>query len=178
MDKTFIEQYQQKLYYFILKRVVDDQTANDILQEVLIKIYTKIDTLKEESSINKWIYQIARNQITDFFRAKKYDTLNEYNVAEEEEDKNEEHENASCLIPLIKGLPEIYKEVLMMHEINGLSQKQIAEQLSVSYSGIKSRVQRGRDLLKSNLKQCCNFKFDSYGNIIEYEQKKKNCERS
>ena len=67
-----------------------------------------------------------------------------------------------------------YNEALYFTEIKGFSQKELAEKLNISYSGAKSRVQRGRILLKNLLTECCTFHVDAYGTIIDYEKNQEN----
>ena len=76
-----------------------------------------------------------------------------------------------CIIPMIKTLPDKYKEALEMSEIEGVSQKEMAKKLNISYSASKSRVQRGREKLKEILIECCEIKTDKYGNVIEYHKR-------
>ena len=78
---------------------------------------------------------------------------------------------ASGLTEMINALPEKYAQALNMVEIGGLSQVQLAKELNVSVSGAKSRVQRGRRLLKDSLLECCHYEFDRYGTIISYHSK-------
>lgn len=64
--------------------------------------------------------------------------------------------------PIISTLPDKYREALMLSDIKGVSQKEIAEQLNISYSGAKSRVQRGREMLKATYEKCCDISTDVY----------------
>lgn len=68
-------------------------------------------------------------------------------------------------------LPDKYREALQLTEIQGYSQKQMSELLDLSFSGAKSRVQRGRVKLREMLEACCRFELDRYGNILEYESR-------
>jgi RNA polymerase sigma-70 factor (ECF subfamily) len=80
-----------------------------------------------------------------------------------------------CLRPMIESLPAIYRDALIMVELDAMSQKDFAAQLNLTYSAAKSRVQRARQLLKEILIACCNYQFDRYGNIIDccnWEDKK------
>src|SRR5216683_1532991 len=65
------EEFHPRLKQFILKRIPDQQNAEDILQEVFLKIHTRIDTLRDEEKLQSWIYQIARNAIADYYREQK-----------------------------------------------------------------------------------------------------------
>ena len=83
-------------------------------------------------------------------------------------------EFGKCLMPFINQLPPSYRDALLQTELGKLSQKEFAEQSAISYSGAKSRIQRGRQQLFELFKECCRFSADKYGNIIEY-QGKHNC---
>ena len=59
------EEFHPRLKNFILKRIPDEQSAEDLLQEVFLKIHARIDTLRDEEKLQSWIYQIARKAKTD-----------------------------------------------------------------------------------------------------------------
>jgi RNA polymerase sigma-70 factor, ECF subfamily len=84
-------------------------------------------------------------------------------------------ELATCLLPMLEKLPEAYREVLELVEIQGVSQRVGAETLGISISGTKSRVQRGRQKLKAMLLACCQVRLDSMGNILEYKSDNTKC---
>nr|WP_320118994.1 RNA polymerase sigma factor SigZ [uncultured Marinifilum sp.] len=177
MVENIWREYHKQLLTFIQKRVSDPSLAEDILQEVFLKIYSKIDSLQEERKIKAWLFQITRNTIIDFHR-KSYSKagLEEQIIdLEEENDPKAMEDIQSCIVPMIKSLPKDYREALILTELNGLSQKQLSEKLQISYSAAKSRVQRGRNLLKNALNQCCSFEHDSKGRIIDYEKKVPSC---
>ena len=77
----------------------------------------------------------------------------------------------NCMLPMIQSLPEKYRDAVMMAEVDGLTQKEIAGKLGISISGAKSRVQRGRAIMKGMLLDCCRFYFDRRGNIIDYDRR-------
>jgi RNA polymerase sigma-70 factor (ECF subfamily) len=80
-----------KLKAFILSKVHDEEIADDILQEVFIKIHSKIDTLKDDTKIQSWIYQVTRNTIVDHFRSIKKDRQFLPNLPESEEDNPDDN---------------------------------------------------------------------------------------
>jgi RNA polymerase sigma-70 factor (ECF subfamily) len=169
--------YHKQLLSFILKRVKDKSIAEDILQEVFIKIHSKIDSLQEGRKVKAWLFQITRNTIIDYYR--KADSLEDLdspvNDLEAENDPSALEDIQTCIVPMIKSLPEDYRDALLLTELNGLSQKELSEKLKISYSAAKSRVQRGRSLLKEALSQCCSFEQDSKGRIVDYEKKASSC---
>ena len=86
-------------------------------------------------------------------------------------------EIGSWFEPMMQSLPEHYREALLMSEIEGLTQKEVALKQGISLSGAKSRVQRGRSMLKDILLDCCQFEFDHLGNVIDYEEKDETCDK-
>ena len=164
------EEFNTGLKHFILKRVLDEPCAEDILQDVFLKIHTHIGSLKESDKLQGWIYQIARNAITDYYRTHKF-TPDIPEVPYVPEDPFDDV--VSDLLPYVKklvdGLPPHYRQALILTEYEGLTQRELAEKLGISVSGAKSRVQRARAKLKQQLLECCHFQFDSLGRIIDYE---------
>lgn len=78
-------------------------------------------------------------------------------------------------MPMINKLPIHYKEAIILFEIEGMTHKEISHSLGISISGSKSRVQRGRILLKKMFNNCCQFEYDHSGGILDYEQKPNSC---
>jgi len=158
--------------------VANEQDAEDILQDVFLKIYSNIDQVKDNDRIYAWVYRITRNSIADYSR-KKRDTAEFSDLPDESIIDNDEDEIINglvlCLKNMIDSLPDKYKQAIMLTELGGLTQKELAQKLGMSISGAKSRVQRGRTMLKEKLFECCKFQFDAYGNIIEYQHKKDSC---
>jgi RNA polymerase sigma-70 factor (ECF subfamily) len=158
--------------------VANEQDAEDILQDVFLKIYSNIDQVKDNDRIYAWVYRITRNSIADFFR-KKRDTIEFSDLSGERKTDNDEEEIINglvlCLKNMIDSLPDKYKQAIMLTELGGLTQKELAQKLGMSISGAKSRVQRGRNILKEKFFQCCKFQFDAYGNIVEYQHKENSC---
>jgi RNA polymerase sigma-70 factor (ECF subfamily) len=169
--------YHDKLHGFIQNRVGDASTADDILQEVFVRIHSRIDTLRNANKIRSWIYQITRNAIIDHYRAHRAtQEVPETLVAVEAEPSDQaRREIAGCLTPMIQTLPETYRGAMMMSEIEGLTQKQVAERQGLSVSGAKARVQRGRAKLREMLLDCCQFQFDHRGRLIDYEDRDRAC---
>ena len=70
-EATAWQVHRDALYRFVLQRVRDQASAEDIVQEVLVKAYTRQGTLKEPSKLRPWLYQITRNAIIDYYRLQK-----------------------------------------------------------------------------------------------------------
>ncbi len=176
------EEFSNKLQMFILKRVKSKHDAEDILQDVFLKIHNKIESLESENKLKSWIYQITRNAIVDYYRNHGKNPRLEMESPQQIEDfsdkngfESAEIEISSCIRPMVDDLPEKYKEAILMTEYETLSQKELAKRLGLSKSGAKSRIQRARKNLKNMLLECCHFEFDRLGKIIEFEPKNGSC---
>lgn len=163
------KEYHDKLHGFIRSRVGDSATADDILQEVFVRIHSRINTLKDSSKIQSWVYQITRNAIIDHYRTHKKSTElpDSLSAIEKESSSNALQEIEQCIQPMIQRLPEHYREALVLSELEGLTQKDVAKKQDISLSGAKSRIQRGRAMMKDMLFDCCNFEFDHQGNVVD-----------
>ncbi len=167
------ERYNRQLLAFIRSRVSDDAEAEDLLQEVFVRIHLNLCCLRDLSKLESWVYQITRNAITDHYRLRKDlieipDTLS---IEDEHPDEEPEAEIASSLKELVQELPPVYREALLLTEFGGLNQKALAEKLGISLSGAKSRVQRARQMLRDMLLACCHFELDRRGRIIAYQER-------
>ncbi len=133
-----------------------------------MRIHNHIDSLKDETRLPVWIYQITRNVIADHFRRQEKENRQLQNLPEESETTLNEAmtEAVQDMIKMMNSLPPEYCEALCLTELEGLSQKEYAEKLGISYSGAKSRVQRARKMLRDMLMQCCHYQFDKYGTVL------------
>jgi RNA polymerase sigma-70 factor (ECF subfamily) len=171
------EDFHQSLLAFIARRVRDRDTAEDILQDVMLRIHRHAGELEHVSAIGAWVHQIARNAITDHYRraAQRREHVAGIDVGDDEAIEPEtvgdtaRSEIAACLRPLLDELPPAHREALALTELGGLSQADAARQLGISGSGMKSRVQRGRNQLKSLLVACCEIDLDRRAQVIGYE---------
>lgn len=161
-------EFAEKLGQFIRARVSDPATAEDILQDIFVKIQQRLGQLQDPAKLQSWIYLIARNAVIDHYRTRKETVeLPETLPAEPGENDPEIEGLKASFRRMIYSLPEPYRDALVLTELEGLTQKELAERLGISLSGAKSRVQRAREQLKAMLHECCTFEFDRRGNVIE-----------
>lgn len=160
-----------RLLRFIRARVRDEASAEDILQEVFLKIHARIGTLRDEERLESWVYQIVRRAIADHHRAQRPQAaLPEELIAPDDPDDGEAPAArlATALGGMVAALPAPYREALLLTEYAGLTQQELAEHAGISLSGAKSRVQRGRTRLKQLLLDCCHVELDRRGGVIDY----------
>ena len=159
-----------KLKSFLRQRVSDDQVADDLLQETFVRIHQKLGEIDDVERITPWVFQIARNLAIDHYRAKsRTATQMADDLAANDEEPNLNELVAGWLPRMVSHLPDTYREAVQLYELEGISQQEIANRLQLSLSGAKSRVQRGRDVLKAMLFDCCSFEMDRRGNLIGCE---------
>lgn len=175
-EKIWTE-YHSQLLAFIRKRVNDMATAEDILQDIFVRIHSRINTIESTSRLESWLYQVTRNSIIDFYRSRRTTAeLPEWLPQPQTSGDNVVRQELSwCLAPMIKQLPEKYRNAIQLSEIEGKNLKEIAENENISLSGAKSRVQRGRALLKTMLYDCCKFKINAINQIVDYDKKDGDC---
>ena len=161
-------EFAAKLGQFIRARVADLATAEDILQDVFVKIQARLNQLEDPAKLQGWLYLIARNAIIDHYRTRKETTEVPESLPAEPPENDPEMEGLKAAFRrMIYSLPEPYRDALVLTEFDGLTQKELAERLGISLSGAKSRVQRGREKLKEMLHECCTFEFDRRGRVID-----------
>lgn len=161
--------HKEQLKGYIARNVDDFHDAEDILQDVYIKASVSFHQLKSKSSIKSWLYRITHNVIMDFYRGQKiYDEMPQDVVKERMQDTDVNLVAiGQCLSPMLQCLPEKYRAPLIMSELEGVTQQEIADKLGLSLSGAKSRVQRGRQQFKELLVNYCNIEAGK-GGIIDF----------
>lgn len=163
---------QKELKSFIQRKVKDRDLADDIVQDVFIKLHANSSKVKDYNKVTGWLFQVARNSIIDQFR-KQSRQINPNDLEWEGEDTHVLNECvANCLNVLVDTLPKKYREALVLTDKQNLSQTQLADTLGISYSGAKSRVQRARKKLRDKLEDLYLIETDGYGNIIRCEDRK------
>jgi len=167
------EEWNERLKTFILKRVSDETLADDILQDVFVRIQSKIQTVRDIHKIRPWVFQITRNAVIDHYRTRKFFwTLPDERVLGEESENGELLDELTfCVDNMVEKLPEKYRRAVKMTVYQGMTQKEMGERLGISFSGAKSRAQRAREKLKGMMHECCDFELDCLGNVIAYEPK-------
>ncbi len=173
MEKE-IAQYYGPLFLYVRKRVNNTLDAEDLTQEVFYKFSKSWNT--EVQNAKSWLYTIAKNTITDYYRTNKKaaQDLAKVIVEDAKEDKSAFEELSTCILPFVEKLPEEYRTIVKLSELEDVPQKKIAEQLDMNYVTVRSKVQRGRKKLKTLIADCCQITQCRQGGIIDY-QSKKNC---
>ena len=179
--ETVWNTFNEPLERFIRKRVSDEDIAADLLQDVYVKIHTNIATLRDTDRLQSWLYQIARNTVYDYYRTRKSHVEIPDELTMPEIDNATDDISARLaqgLRSMIEYLPDEYQEALRLTELEGITQQELAARTGLSLSGAKSRVQRGRKMLREMLLACCHFEFDRHGKVIDYSPECQCCSAS
>jgi RNA polymerase sigma-70 factor (ECF subfamily) len=138
--------YAPTIHSVVLSRVPRDE-VQDIVQEVFLTAYRKIDTLRNDDVFGPWVVKIARNQAIEFYRRlKSTEELNE----EFHQTENRQSEAAEVL-RAIRSLSDAYSETLIMRLIEGMSAKEIAERTGLKPDSVRVNLHRGMELLRERL---------------------------
>ncbi len=186
------QKYEKGIYNYVLRMVQDRVEAEDLTQEVFVKVYKGISDFRGESAISTWLYRIATNLCLDHFRKKSYkqkqvtDSLeNPVLMGKEELSSHQSCECAEELPPdesVIKSelkqylyyfmhqLSEDYRVVIVLSDLQGLKNREIAEILGCSLETVKIRLHRARKQLKEALETCCTFYYDKNNNLQYLEK--------
>ncbi len=175
-------EYGNLLRGFLAKRVACPEDVDDLLQDILLKTHKYLKTHREPEKMQAWLFQVARNTLTDHYRSRSTFTTNlepsEFEEIPEEISDSQIKvltELSQCLYPFLQKLPEKYREAVEAADLKGMSQKNLAQALGVSHSTMKSRVQRGRHMLGELYQACCSYEVDTRGNITDFEEKSGCC---
>lgn len=172
---TIWNTHKRHLLNFINTKIDDTHIAEDILQEVSVKLFENLQSKKNIRNYKNWLFQVSRNTIADYYRKnKKHTGLTTENTEPISE------QTTSCVCDLsgfvIKNyLPEKYSTPLYLSDIQQKPQQDIAKELQLSLPATKSRIQRARKQLKKLVLDCIEITYNTKGQITDF-QLKKNCE--
>jgi RNA polymerase sigma-70 factor (ECF subfamily) len=166
------------LHDYLRRRMVSDADADDILQEVFLRVHRQISTLHDTSKLQGWVYRITRNALIDHIRARKSQpeaSLPGEGIEDSSGPGGDGIDLAQSLRRFVAELPELYREALVRHEFEGQSIRELAHSLGISETAAKSRVRRARLLVRGMLDRCCQFEFDRRGRVIDAVARNGSC---
>ena len=168
--------HRSRLIGWLIKQGLNPADAEDLAQEILLKAWDKQDQLKNSSSLQAWLFGIARTTIIDHYRKKPIHVPNIF-LEEGNDQQDITFDLEPCITPFIEDLSPAHQRILNAVDLKGVSQKEYAQQNGLAYSTAKSQLKRARHLLAQRYRKCCSFQHDSSGRIMEYERKAKpDCE--
>lgn len=168
------KELERHLRPYLARRVASAADIDDLLQDIFVRMYQGLGELRDDERFGGWVYRVAQSAIVDRARRRSREPQLESNGELQAPDTNEAAEQlqsdlAECVALFVSRLPSPYREAVTLTELEGLSQKAAAEMLGVSLSGVKSRVQRGREKIRHMFEECCQISVDCRGRVIECE---------
>ena len=159
--EVLYERYASKIYYKCLSITKDKSTSKDISHDIIIKIFTSLDKFKGKSDFSFWVYAITNNHCLSYIKKKSKRRTTEIDGASEQivDDADERLQNTILknmrldqLEYVLDDLPPKDKLILIMRYQDGLSVKQMAQNLNIGESAVKMRLKRSRDILAELIK--------------------------
>jgi RNA polymerase sigma-70 factor (ECF subfamily) len=184
--KEVFEQFHPKILHY-LSRMTNPHEAEDLAQEVFDKVSRSLGNFKGESKLSTWLYRIATNAAIDRMRSSSFKRSSEHTSIEDItgiEDRNVclDHNKSStdqtvihkemseCIREFIDKLPSDYKTVILLSDLEGFQNKEIAEILQVSLDTVKIRLHRARAKLREILNEGCDF-YHNEQNVFACDRK-------
>jgi len=151
--------YKKKIYNYVLRMTSDLMLAEDVVQNVFLKLYENLDRIRNKESVNFWLITTARNEMYSHFRSAKrkaVDKSEDIDYMEVESPVNLEYEFdmrelKKLILKELDTLPDEQKEVFVLKEYTGMNYKEIAEVLSIDMELVKSRLYKTRQKLMKRL---------------------------
>lgn len=181
---SIFAEYSGPIRRYVRSLVRDAAEAEDITQETFLRAYRNLSTLQDQSKLSPWLYRIATNVCYDRFRqassrpaAQSLEdeaaTPDELKTADLPDDTAprldqviEQKEMSACVQQYLDGLSDSYRAAILLHDVEGLSNPEIAEMLGCSLATVKIRLHRARTRLKAALDRACDFSCDDRGVLI------------
>jgi RNA polymerase sigma-70 factor (ECF subfamily) len=180
------QELRANLRAFVGRRVANQADVDDLVQRVLLQVLTGLRSLRDVERLHAWVYRVARNVIVDYYRSPAVrrerpsgDTVdlasaNESaeSILREDDERAALRELATCLLPMMRQLSPTYQDALRMADLEGVTQAEAARRAGVSVSGMKSRVQRARQQLRTIVEECCRVDLDRRGSITAFASRR------
>lgn len=181
---SLFEQYRTPILRYVRSVVHDPSEADDITQETFLRAHRRLATLEDPTKLSPWLYRIATNVCYDRFRQlsgrPRPRSLDDWSEASDEgspaesPDPNsprldqvvEQKEMSACVQGYLEALSDSYRAVILLHDVEGLSNREIVEMLGCSLATVKIRLHRARTRLKDALARACDFSCDDRGVLI------------
>lgn len=176
--------HRDSIYRYVLSVVRNPAVADDLTQETLLRAYRRLTSLEDATRLAPWLYRIATNICHDRFRDASHRhrpasidsgvaSSDDGDLAQTVSDPAprldkvmEQAEMTSCVQRYIAGLSDSYRAVILLHDVEGLTNPEIAEMLGVSLPTVKIRIHRARARLREALGRACSFSMDERGVFV------------
>lgn len=166
-------EFADQLGGFLRARVASETEAEDLRQEVFLKLQKQLEAQRTIHNLGAWLYRAARNSVIDHYRTRKpSEPVDETLPSETPSTDPELAPLMASFRRMIHALPDGYREAVILADLEELPHKEVAQRLGIGLSAAKSRILRGRAMLRESLDACCRFQRDRRGTIIDCTPRK------
>ena len=166
---------EARLRPYVARRLRAPADVDDVVQDVFVRIHRGLLGLRDGERFGGWVYRIAEHAVADHRRSRARhlvassdeNELQAETAGPDDGDTTLEADLAECVALFISRRPSPYREAITLTELEGLTQKDGAEMLGLSLSGMKSRVQRGREQIRRMFEECCEIAVDARGHVLD-----------
>ncbi len=169
--------YRDRIYRHVLFMVRDREAARDLTQETFLRAHAELATLQDPSALPVWLYRTATRLYLDAYRASKRakgggEAGGRAEAGPSDEDAPslqllvEQAEMSACVRRLLDALPPSYRAVLLLHDLHGMSGREIGAQLGCTLATAKIRLHRARRRLEAALRASCDLGCDERGVLV------------
>jgi RNA polymerase sigma factor (sigma-70 family) len=166
-QQDFYDFYKARMMGMCRRYTRNKEEAEDVFQEVFIRVFRSIDQLKDFDCLDQWLMKIAVNTAIKYYhKNKRHEHNDEHDGHSHQNDDHElilSHFSDEMLIRLINELSDAYRIVFNLHEVEGYSHGEIAKLLEISEVTCRSRLNRARQILKLKLQSIGIVKYEKYG---------------
>lgn len=176
--EELIRLYEKKVYTLCVRMCGNTEDAEEAAQDAFLALWRGIDRFRQESSLSTWIYRLAANACIDLIRRRKKSAgsislddeelfVDAQDPAPQPHELAEQREAQRALREGLMSLPPEYRSILILREIEGLSYSEIAAVQELELGTVKSRISRGRTLLRNFLSVSGNFFENAASKVTE-----------
>lgn len=172
---NLVSALESKVRQFIRRRVRDSDIADDLTQDVFLKVQANLRSKPSDERLSVWVFAIARNTVTDHYRReaiRRHEPITDQEISASDTTTESDvavKELSHCAAHMIGQMPRPYQDALRLSDLDGASQREVARRQSISLSGVKSRVQRARQQLRQMVLDCCTVARDARGSVMDYQ---------
>jgi len=169
------KELEQRLRPYLARRVASAADIDDLLQDIFVRMHQSLGSLRDDERFGGWVYRVAHSAIVDKARQRARALQLapapdlDAGVPTDGEDEQLQSDLGECVALFVARLPSPYREAITLTELEGMTQKDAADMLGISVSGMKSRVQRGRDRIRHMFEECCQISVDGRGRVVACE---------
>ncbi len=157
---------------FVARRVAPPD-VDDVIQDVFLRMQRGLPGLRDDERLGAWLFQVARSAIADHGRSRARHPLparppeDDAPAEVEEDDRQVARALSGCVAPFVARLRSPYREAITLVELEGLTAREAAEMAGVSLAAMKSRVLRGRIMLRELIEDCCEIALDARRKVTD-----------